>query len=1033
MATNVGQAYITVTPKFTGFKSAVESELAKTTASGTSSGQKLGNAFSQGATGGLAKSGALVGVFSSITTTALSSITSHLGSAISRFDTLNQYPTVMQTLGYSAESANGSISKMSDRLSTLPTKLDDMASTVQGIAAITGDLDQATNAGLALNDMLIASGSSTQLTTAAMEQFRQMLAKGKPDMQDWRSLVSAMPGQMNQLAQAMLGPTANANDLYAALGGGGAEATITMDELLNKMIELDTDGGGSITSFKEQAETAAGGVATSASNMSNAVTKGIAGVMDEIGKDTISGVFNDMKSAINSAFSVITSAVATVKPALIGLYDAFKATVPSIAAFGAAFITLKTAMNIGSVAAGVVSSSKSVLEAFKLAAGGAGTLGESFDVVGLRINPVGIALTAVSVAAGVLIPKIADLVTKNQNAEKATTALSAAMQTSNFDIFKNNISEAGTAASDTVLSIDELRQKTVELAESIETRNQEAQAQITTLETARQILTDYAGQTDLSTEAQGRLSWAIQEFNDATGSAVTASDVMAGKYQDQNGEVVNLKDSVNELIEAKKNEAKMSALQDTYSEVLKHQQEAANSLGEALAGKNARVQELAQSIFDVNSAYNSYYTYEMAIADATKEVDGDIQKLRDSYGEASSAVSECEQQMGLLSEAQDEASDGIARWVTSIDSYIQSMINSKSSTSDFAQDLESLGVSITDLEGLTSNQLENLANNYDGTALSIVDSLDSMNVGIGGSAREAMASAAIIKDALNQMEGATSGLENAGVNINDFSLKLAEAGISTETLNSIGTENLFALAEECDGDMTRMVGLIEMYNSTPLIDKDGNVVIDDAKLLDAQGNVYTWNGLEIIDKDGKAAVNDTKLTDAQGNLWQWNRSQLEYKSTDGVVNDRMQGAIISRDNWNNGSLRDKYATGRIDIFQNITQTVSRIFGNAAGGFRPHADGGFYQPRYHAGGAIATKAVPLDIVGEAGAEAIVPLTNTKYSRPFAETLAKQMRDMGGSETKVYQFNLDGRALNITGEVQTALDTLVRAAKRQAAMA
>ena len=37
-------------------------------------------------------------------------------------------------------------------------------------------------------------------------------------MEDWRSLTTAAPGQMDQLAKSMLGPTANANDLYAALG-----------------------------------------------------------------------------------------------------------------------------------------------------------------------------------------------------------------------------------------------------------------------------------------------------------------------------------------------------------------------------------------------------------------------------------------------------------------------------------------------------------------------------------------------------------------------------------------------------------------------------------------------------------------------------------------------------------------------------------------------------------------------------------------------------------------------------------------------
>ena len=36
-------------------------------------------------------------------------------------------------------------------------------------------------------------------------------------------------------------------------------------------------------------------------------------------------------------------------------------------------------------------------------------------------------------------------------------------------------------------------------------------------------------------------------------------------------------------------------------------------------------------------------------------------------------------------------------------------------------------------------------------------------------------------------------------------------------------------------------------------------------------------------------------------------------------------------------------------------------------------------------------MPLDIVGEAGAEAIVPLTNRRYSQPFADIIADSVTD------------------------------------------
>jgi hypothetical protein len=182
------------------------------------------------------------------------------------------------------------------------------------------------------------------------------------------------------------------------------------------------------------------------------------------------------------------------------------------------------------------------------------------------------------------------------------------------------------------------------------------------------------------------------------------------------------------------------------------------------------------------------------------------------------------------------------------------------------------------------------------------------------------------------------------------------------------------------------------------------------------------------DKDGNAAVADTSVTDAQGHKLTWNGSDLQYKSADGTVHNLMDDAIDARNDWNRTGLNNYTASGTINIFKNITETVSRIFGsgNAKGGIRPHADGGI---RYHANGAIATKAMPLDIVGEAGAEAIVPLTNKRYSLPFAKTIAEQMGGAGGTAYNVY---IDSDALATDAKISAAIDGLVSAVQRRSNM-
>ena len=58
-------------------------------------------------------------------------LSASMGDAISRFDTLNKFPKVLQALGVSAEDSQRAMQRLSDGIDGLPTKLDDIASTAQ--------------------------------------------------------------------------------------------------------------------------------------------------------------------------------------------------------------------------------------------------------------------------------------------------------------------------------------------------------------------------------------------------------------------------------------------------------------------------------------------------------------------------------------------------------------------------------------------------------------------------------------------------------------------------------------------------------------------------------------------------------------------------------------------------------------------------------------------------------------------------------------------------------------------------------------
>lgn len=928
---DIGRASLLIVPRFDNLTKSVNAALAAAGATASARGRGLGESTASGFGGGLLKSGAVIGAFSSITSSAMASISSHVGAAVSRFDTLNQYPRTMELLGYSSESAEASIGKMSDRLSSLPTTLDSMSSTVQGIVAITGDLDQATDAGLALNDMLVASGSSQQLVNAAMEQFRQMLAKGRPEMEDWRSLTSAAPGQMAQLAQSMLGPTATANDLYYALGGGGKDPTLTMDDLLAAMIRLDNEGGEGITSFREQAETAAGGVQTAVANMGNAVTKGIAGIMDEIGQDRISGVLGDLKSGIGDAFGMARDVVGDLAPALSDVYDRVKPLAPQLVTMTASFAAFNA---VGQRLPGLVKGVGSGLEGL---------------VSNLSPATVGIGLAAG--ALSLLVTAAMDAAEREENLTAATSGLGDVVSdTAALEGYRGTVDDVGESAGLAAMSVGELAEATAARVETMRENTEAAETEIAQLNTAQGIINQYAGAYDLSADAQGRLQWALKLVNDAFGLNISQSDVAAGKYTDQNGEVQDLTKSLNELIDKKKEEARVNAVTANLTEAYEAQSDAAATLAQEQQDYNAEVQKFMDWVPGMTRA-------EAERRASSTQAARDLEAAEEQYRAASDAVEGYEAQLGETTAATSEAADEYDRLSATMGSakfelFSAQLRGAGTSTAMLSEDLRALGADTEAFSALSEDQLQELAYSYDGTTGSIVGLLDEWGVSMDAAAAENARAAASIAESL-------SGLAESGaVDLELLSSSLAAAGVSAEQVSAIGSENMGALAEAVGGDVDAMVWAVQNWNELPFLGKDGEVTVSDGQLVDAQGNVWTWNGTNFESKSASATVGGNLGTGlSQAQAWM----SLPYNLGDKVAS----------------------VTTRIS---NITENITRnILGNAAGGIRLNAEGGI---REHADGAvIATRAVPLDIVGEDGAEAIVPLTNRRYSQPFVDLVAE----------------------------------------------
>lgn len=190
-------------------------------------------------------------------------LSSSLDGAINRFDTMQSYPKVMKSLGFSVEQSQKSVTKLNQSVQGLPTSLADVVTTSKSLAAVTGNIDKATDTTIALNHAFLASGSSSEDASRGLQQYSQMLAKGTVDMQSWRTLQETMAPALTKVAKKLGIASGNTNELYEALQNG----TISFDQLNDAMIECDTETGG----FADTALEASKGVKTSMTNIKSAV------------------------------------------------------------------------------------------------------------------------------------------------------------------------------------------------------------------------------------------------------------------------------------------------------------------------------------------------------------------------------------------------------------------------------------------------------------------------------------------------------------------------------------------------------------------------------------------------------------------------------------------------------------------------------------------------------------------------------------------------------------------------------------------
>lgn len=303
MAT-IGSYYVRVLPDMSGFNAPLVRTLGSTM---DSAGNNAGNTFSRSFLG-FVKRVAIGTTIGRLVTNGFNTIVNGFTTGIERLDIIENYPNIMANLGIANEDAQRSVERLQEALLGLPTSLQSGVQATTRLTTALGDIDRSTDAFIAFNNALVAGMAPASQQASALEQFSQAVAKGKPDMIEWRAMLAAMPGQMMQIAQSF-GLTTD--ELGAALRTGN----ISMDEFLDHIIQLNKSGIGEFESFETQARGATATIGTALTNVGNRVAAGWAEIFKVFGQSNIAQFIDGIATGILNGFKAVAGAMQWIKDA----------------------------------------------------------------------------------------------------------------------------------------------------------------------------------------------------------------------------------------------------------------------------------------------------------------------------------------------------------------------------------------------------------------------------------------------------------------------------------------------------------------------------------------------------------------------------------------------------------------------------------------------------------------------------------------------------------------------------------------------
>lgn len=585
--------------------------------------------------------------------------------AVSRYDTMNKFPKVLQNMGFGADEASAATQKLSEGVQGLPTALDDVVSTSQRLTVLTGNLENSVDTTLALNNAFLASGSGAEDASRGLIQYTQMLSSGKVDMQSWRTLQETMGYALQKTAEAFgfAGESAQ-NDLYAALRDGD----ITFSQFNAKIVELD----GAVGGFAEMAKTSTGGIATAFTNLKTRTAAGLTEIIGAIDRGLSKTKFKSIENIISSTGTAIKNTLTSMAGAFEFLAEHIVPITAGVAAFAVAWKGVKLlsyVSQLGSVtkALGAMHPQLVAVTAAKLAdtkatltAAGEEMLLATATVADTVAKGANAAATKLSTLAdsGSIAAKIG-LAVATKVAAAAQWLFNAALEANPIGLVIGAIaalvagivalcswlgkgSEAYEEEKDSLNKLREEHDKYAEsLKESKDAASEEAQAKVAEAQKNRDLLVSLAELVD----ENGRFTGSAEEAQYKVSELKGSLESLGISYDKATGSLNMTNEELLEYAENLESVTKYEAAKDEYNNILNEQtqlQAKINTLESKKEAYNEMVKEGSISQSEANSLI--------------KEADGLLKEYGDSMSDLKTDVAAYEKVMQKAYDSEAEAS-----------------------------------------------------------------------------------------------------------------------------------------------------------------------------------------------------------------------------------------------------------------------------------------------------------------------------------------------------------------------------------------